>query len=116
MDHLLAQVSANPDPGGLPGTEQGQQLVDGLMFWGLLGAVAAMVIGALVWALASRGQNPHYAQAGKNGALVAFVAAIIIGAAAALVNWAFDLGGQVSGGKGANATAVALVSESSDQA
>jgi hypothetical protein len=54
-----------------------------------------MLIGAAVWAFASRGHNPHYAQMGKGAALIAFFGAIVAAAAPALINFASDLGNQV---------------------
>ena len=37
-----------------------QDLVDGLAFWMLLAALAGVLIGAGVWALASHGNNHHW--------------------------------------------------------
>jgi hypothetical protein len=92
---LIAQVNAEPDPNGLPGSNVLEQMVDGLLYLALLGCLAAMLIGAAVWAFASRGHNPHYAQMGKGAALIAFFGAIVAAAAPALINFASDLGNQV---------------------
>ena len=92
---LIAQVKAEPDPNGLPGSNVLEQIVDGLFYFALLGCVAAMLIGAAVWAFASRGHNPHYATMGKGAALIAFFGAIVAGATPALINFASDLGDKV---------------------
>ena len=41
-------LGGNPDPKGLPGSPALQQLVDGLAFWGLLAALAGLVVSAAV--------------------------------------------------------------------
>lgn len=93
---LVGAVSARPDPNGLPGSNVVEQLVNGLFYYSLLGCLAAMLIGAAMWAFASRGQNPHYATMGKSAAIIAFFGALVAGAAPALINFAQDLGAKVS--------------------
>lgn len=89
------KISIKPDPGSLPGSPQLQQLLNGLAFWALLAAVAGIVIGAAIWGVASHSNNHHWSARGRSGALVSFFAAIVIGAAAAIINFAVDLGSQV---------------------
>ena len=56
----VKDVKLDPSPGGLPGARCSQGLVDGLAFWALLAALAALVVGAAVWAWASHSHNHQY--------------------------------------------------------
>ena len=88
-------VTVNPDPAGLPGSPQLQGLIDGLAFWMLLAALAGILIGAGVWALAAHSNNHHWSAKGRSGALMSAVAACVIGAAGPIINFALNLGSQV---------------------
>ncbi|HEX8104575.1 MAG TPA: DUF6112 family protein [Solirubrobacteraceae bacterium] len=98
MDLVLLGVSdvkLNPKPGGLPGSRVLQGLVDGLGFWALIAALAALIVGAAVWAWASQSNNHHYAANGRRATAVAAFAALIIGAAPALINFFAEAGEKV---------------------
>jgi hypothetical protein len=88
-----ADVTANPDPSGLPGSSKLQKLLDGLYSWALILALGALVISALVWALGSHSQNYGAAHAGKRGVVVAALAALLIGAGPTIVNFFYRAGG-----------------------
>ena len=88
-------VRIDPNPKGLPGSHVLQELVNGLAFWMLLAALAGVLVGAGVWALASHGNNHHLSARGRSGALVSAAAALVIGGAAAIINFFADLGSQV---------------------
>lgn len=88
-------VTVSPDPTGLPGSSVLQDLVNGLAFWMLIAALAGLLIGAGVWALASHSNNHQWSTKGRSGALTSALAALIIGAAAAIVNFFVDMGGKV---------------------
>jgi hypothetical protein len=88
-------VQVSPNPSGLPGSAVLQDLVNGLAFWMLLAAVAGVLIGAGIWALASHSNNHHWSSRGRAGALVSTLAALVIGGAAPIVNFFVDLGGKV---------------------
>ena len=94
---LLAvpDVKLKPKPDGLPGSEVLQNLVDGLAFWGLLAALGALVAGAAIWAWASHAQNHQYTANGRRAALVSVAAALLIGAAPALINFFAEAGEKV---------------------
>ncbi len=92
---VLAAVKARPDPSGLPGSTQLEKLVNGLMFWALLGCLAGLVVSAGVWAMASNSGNYHHAGAGKKGVLFAAVGALLVGAAPAIINFFEAAGGGV---------------------
>ena len=95
---LLAATPLGGDPNsdGLPGSQALQQLVGGLAFWGLLAALAGLIISAAVWALSAHGGNYHHAGMGKRGTLISAGAALLIGAAPAIVAFFEDLGNTVS--------------------
>jgi MFS family permease len=90
---LFGTVSVGP--GSLPGTDQLQQIINGLGTWALMAALVGMLLGAAVWALGHHSANYQQAANGRKGLLVSVVAALIIGAAPALINFFFNLGGQV---------------------
>jgi acyl-CoA synthetase (AMP-forming)/AMP-acid ligase II len=92
---VLAQVSARPDPNGLPGSDVAERLVNGLFFYTLLGCLAGLLISIIVWVFASRAQNFHHAATGRQGTIIAFFGALIAGAAPALINFFQNLGEQV---------------------
>lgn len=92
---VLAQVSARPDPNGLPGSGVAERLVNGLFFYTLLGCLAGLLISIVVWVFASRAQNFHHAANGRQGTIIAFLGALIAGASPALINFFQNLGEQV---------------------
>ena len=94
MSHI-PQVRVNPNPNDLPGGSVIQQLLDGLAGWALFASLGALLIGAMVWALASHAGNYHGASKGKTTVLVSAVAALLIGAAPSLINFFNNLGQRV---------------------
>jgi hypothetical protein len=91
----VQHVSLNPNPNGLPGSQVLQSLVNGLGFWALLAALCGMVIGCIVWATGSHSSNHHWAGRGRLGTLACAAAALLVGAAPALINFFADAGGKV---------------------
>lgn len=94
---VVADVNVEPDPGALPGTEQLQNLINGVAFWALLACVAAVLIGAGAWAFGSRAG--HYGAVGSGKSLVAggLIGGFLIGASASIVNFFTQLGEGVAG-------------------
>src|SRR5919202_3967933 len=88
-------ISGKPDPNGLPGSPALEQLVNGLAFWGLLAALAGLVISASVWALSAHSGNYHHASVGRRGTLVSAGAAFLVGAGPAIVAFLENLGKKV---------------------
>jgi hypothetical protein len=88
-------VSATPDLGALPGGETLQRLMDGLEGWALALALAGLLIGAAAWALGSHGQNYQHTYVGRRAVLVSGLAALLIGAGPAIVNFFFSTGAGV---------------------
>jgi len=89
---VLTDVTLTPDPGNLPGGEVLQHLTNGLGGWALIGALVALVIGAAAWALGSHAQNYQQSLTGRRTVLVAGLAALLIGAAPAIINFFFHAG------------------------
>jgi len=92
---VLAQVSVEPDPAGLPGGQALQDLVDGIGFYALIVVVAAFLVGMALMAFGSLSSNPRSSALGKATAVVSLLAAFGIGAAAAIVNFFYNSGGNV---------------------
>jgi Family of unknown function (DUF6112) len=94
---LLAQtdLGGDPNPNGLPGSRALQSLVGGVAFWALLAALAGLIVSAAVWALSSHAGNYQHAGMGKRGTLISAGAALLIGAAPAIIAFFEDLGNTV---------------------
>jgi len=90
--NLLADVKLTPDLSALPGGAALQHLVNGLAGWALVGALAALVLGAAAWALGSHSHNVAQAATGRRAVLAAGAAALLIGAAPVLINFFFHIG------------------------
>lgn len=69
-----------------------QQLVNGAQAWALAVALLGAFVGAALWAVASHGNNHHYAARGRMAALISGASALIVGAAPGLVNFFEHLG------------------------
>ena len=85
-------IKINPNSDGLPGIAQLRSIVGASMTVGLILAILALIISAVVWALGANSSNPHLAGRGKLGVLVALGAAIVTGASVALVNFFWNVG------------------------
>jgi hypothetical protein len=88
-------ISISPNSDGLPGIQQLRDVVGASMTIGLILAVLALILSAIVWALGANSSNPHLAGRGKVGVLVALGAAIVCGASVTLVNFFWNVGQQV---------------------
>ena len=80
-------IEIDPNSSGLPGISELQKIVGASMTVGLVLAVLALIISAIVWALGANSSNPHLAGRGKLGVLVALGAAMVCGASVTLVNF-----------------------------
>jgi hypothetical protein len=88
----LVDVSMTPNPGQLPGGSTLQQLTNGVGGWALILALVGMVAGAAAWALGAHSQNYQQSYIGRRTVLISGLAALVIGAAPALVNFFFHAG------------------------
>lgn len=89
------EINISPNSDGLPGIQQLRHLVGASMTIGLILAVLALIMSAIVWALGANSSNPHLAGRGKLGVLVALGAAVVCGASVTLVNFFWGVGQQV---------------------
>lgn len=85
-------VDLTPSASGLPGTTVLQSLLNGIAFWGLLAALAGLVIGAATWALGAHSNNYQHTSTGRRAVLVSGAAALLIGAAPAILGFLFGAG------------------------
>ena len=92
---LPHDINIGPNSDGLPGIDQLKSIVGASMTVGLILAVLALLVSAVVWALGANSSNPHLAGRGKLGVLVGVGAAIITGASVALVNFFWNVGQSV---------------------
>jgi len=91
--HLaVSGVTLSPDTSNLPGGDVLQNLTNGIGGWALVFALVGLVIGAAAWALGAHAQNYHQAFNGRRTVLVSGLAALLIGAAPAIVNFFFHAG------------------------
>jgi len=95
MMYLLAQVNLNPDPNELPGGNVLSALTDGLAGFALVFCLIGLVVGAGMWALGSNSSNYNQTLVGKRAVVISAVAALLIGGAAAIINFAFDAGSTI---------------------
>jgi uncharacterized protein DUF6112 len=89
---LLADVQMSPDTNALPGGAELQSLMNGIGGWALALALVGLIIGAAAWALGSHGQNYHQTFVGRRAVLISGLAALLIGAGPAIVNFFFHAG------------------------
>jgi len=89
---LSVAVQLNPSTKDLPGGQELQTLTNGLGGWALMFSLAALVVGAAIWALGSHSQNYQQSYVGRRTVLVSALAALLIGAAPILINFFYDAG------------------------
>jgi hypothetical protein len=91
-------VNLTPNGGGIPGSQAVQGIANGIAWWALLLSLLGLVIGAASWALGSHSNNYQYASTGRKAVIVSGLAALLIGAAPALINFFFGVGSGVKAG------------------
>lgn len=91
----LADVTLHATVGNLPGGSTLQRLTNGIGGWALVFSLIGLVVGAALWALGAHSQNYHQSFVGRRAVLVSGLAALLIGAAPALINFFFHAGQQV---------------------
>jgi hypothetical protein len=88
----LLDVSLTPDPGKLPGGGTLMDLTNGLAGWALILVLLGLVLGAASWAVGAATSNVSWADRGKGATIVSALAALLVGGAAAIVNFFFHAG------------------------
>jgi len=89
---LQSGINVSPDASGLPGSSALVSLLGGLQFDAELAAIAAVIIGAAVWALSSHANNYQGASRGRTAVIVSALAALVIGFGPGLIEWFFSFG------------------------
>lgn len=84
--------TVSPDPGKAPGASGIQSAVNVIAVYTLLACLAGFLIGGAVWAFGGRIGNDHTAVGGKIGMAVSVGVAFLVGAAAAILQFAYGLG------------------------
>ncbi len=92
---LMSTVTMSPNTGDLPGGQVLQSLTNGIAGWALMFALVGLVVGAAAWAFGAHSQNYHQSYVGRRTVLVSGLAALLIGAAPAIVNFFFATGQKV---------------------
>jgi hypothetical protein len=81
-----------PDPAHAPGASGIQNAIDVIAVYTLLACLAGFLMGGAVWAIGGRIGNDHTAVGGKIGMAVCVGVAFLVGAAAAILQFAYGLG------------------------
>ncbi len=90
---ILAQrVDLNPNPGNLPGGQVLQTLTNGIAGFALVFCLIGLVVSAGLWALGAHSNNYQQTFVGKRGFAVSAMGALLIGAAAAIINFFYGAG------------------------
>ncbi len=92
MTLVMLEVSLNPDPSQLPFTGTLADLTNGMAAVTLVVAVLGFVLSAASWGLGVATSNMSWAERGKQGTIVCALAALLVGGAAILINFFFNLG------------------------
>ncbi len=89
---FLGDIQITPDPQALPGGSTLQSIANGVMAFALVVTGIAFLVSAACWGLGGLSGNFQYASTGRRGVGAAIVAALLIGAAATIVNFFFKAG------------------------
>jgi hypothetical protein len=81
-----------PEPGKAPGAAGIQSAINVIAVYALLACLAGFLMGAAVWAIGGRIGNDFTATGGKIGMAVCVGVAFLVGAAAAILQFAYGLG------------------------
>jgi hypothetical protein len=82
-----------PDVANTPGAEGLEDAINVFAVYALFASLAGFILGAVVWAVGGRAGNDYAAQGGKVGMGVAVGVAFLVGAATAIVKFAYGAGG-----------------------
>lgn len=92
INSLAQRVNLNPDPDQLPGGEVLQSLTNGIAGFALIFCLIGLVLSAGLWALGANSNNYQQTFVGKRGFAVSAMGALLIGGAAAIVNFFYGAG------------------------
>jgi vacuolar-type H+-ATPase subunit I/STV1 len=89
---VLAQITIKPDKSKAPGSDGLADVINGFAWYTLLAAAAGFLIGGACWAIGGRIGNDYTATGGKVGMAVSTGVTFLVGAAAAILNFAYNTG------------------------
>ena len=92
---ILLDVSVTPDMNALPGGAALQSIANGVAAWALVISLVGLLIGAAIWAIGAHSSNYQQTYTGKRTLIASALAAVLVGAAPALINFFFHLGQSV---------------------
>jgi hypothetical protein len=96
MNSLIAAggftFKVTPEPGHAPGAAGLQGAINVVAVYTLLACLAGFLLGGAVWAIGGRVGNDHTAVSGKIGMSICVGVAFLVGAAAAILQFAYGLG------------------------
>ena len=89
---VAQRVNLNPNPNELPGGDVLQNLTDGIAGFSLVVCLIGLVVGAAMWGIGSTSSNYQQTFVGKRAFAVSALAALLIGGAAAIINFFYGAG------------------------
>ncbi|MDA8102127.1 MAG: DUF6112 family protein [Nitrospiraceae bacterium] len=92
---IVLDVSVSPDMNALPGGAALQSIANGAAAWALVISLLGLLIGAAIWAIGAHSSNYQQTYTGKRTLIASALAAVLVGAAPALINFFFHLGQSV---------------------
>src|SRR5918992_1666048 len=92
---LAQRVDLDPDPDKLPGGNVLQSLTDGIAGFSLVVCLIGLVVGAAMWGVGSTSSNYQQTFVGKRAFAVSALAALLIGGAAAIINFFYGAGSKI---------------------
>lgn len=95
LTQLVADVQLNPNSYELPGTSTAERLTDGLAKIVVVALLAGALMGVAQWGLGSHNSNVGLAAAGRKKVGVCIGGVFVVGALAAIINFALAAGGTV---------------------
>ncbi len=84
--------TVTPEPARAPGAGGIQGAINVIAVYTLLACLAGFLLGGAVWAIGGRIGNDHTAVGGKIGMAISVGVAFLVGAAAAILQFAYGLG------------------------
>ncbi|MDA8265601.1 MAG: DUF6112 family protein [Actinomycetota bacterium] len=88
----IPSVPATP----IPGTNTLTGLANGLVIVGLIACFLGLVISVISMAIGGHTQNARLAERGRSGLIASLLGAAVLGAAMAILQFAFATGGHIS--------------------
>jgi hypothetical protein len=79
----------------LPGSALLTTLLSGVLWFGVALSIVGLIVSAIAMAVGSHSSNSRLAEGGRRGLMGSAIAALVCGAAVAIVNFAFAAGGHV---------------------